>query len=279
MYQQFIVKAKEEISTVRSIIKTNENIRNLISKSGDRSCSKEYIKIIENLKSDIPKTKDWIRYDHCFAVTQLYAIYENFVENLIGDWLIVLPKLFVSYSELDERIQNTHRVGIGRLLIDLNKNRYEHLSIDRVISSLNDGISNEKQYELLPEAFLFHEQNLRREILEKLLADAGIDNTWTWVEKHRNIKNFVEEIRGSENTAEGELNELISYRNEAAHGAEMNNVLRLKPLLELCDFVESFCQALVELFAYKTRSNVKRKLVRQQKSVKSQNGSKNRKQV
>ena len=252
MYQQFLVKAKEDISTVRSIIKTNENLRNLILTSNNKQTSEEYIKIIGILKQDIPNTRDWRVYDHCSAVTKLYAIYENFVENLIRDWLGVLPTLFLSYSDLDERIKNTHRIGIGRLLLDLNKNRYEHLSIEEVIYGLYYGISSEKEYDLLPDAFLFHEQNLRRETLEKLLADAGISNTWTWVEKHRNIKNFVEEIRGGQNTVEGELNELISYRNDAAHGAVIDNFLGFNALLELCDFLESLCQALVELFAYKT---------------------------
>ncbi len=248
MYQQFLIKAQEDIATIRSIIKTNENLRNLILTSS----TKQNSKIIKILKQDIPKTRNWRIYDHCSAVTKLYAIYENFVKELIRDWLGVLSSLFVSYSDLDERIKNTHRIGIGRLLLDLKKNRYKHLSIDEVISGLYYGISKEKEYDLLPDAFLFHEQNLRREILEKLLADSGIDNTWNWIEKHRNIKNFVEEIRGSQNTAEGELNELISYRNDAAHGAIIDDFLGFNALLELCDFIEGLCQAVAELFAYKT---------------------------
>lgn len=42
---------------------------------------------------------------------------------------------------------------------------------------------------------------------------------------------FVEEVRGSENTAEGELNELIDYRNDAAHGAFVNTILSANELL------------------------------------------------
>ena len=250
MYQQVLVKATEDISTVRSILKTNENLRNLILTSNTKQTSEEYIKIIDILKQDIPETIYWRVYDHCSAVTKLYAIYENFVENLIRDWLGVLPTLFVSYSDLDESIKKTHRIGIGRLLVDLNKNRYEHLSIEEVIYGLYYGISREKEYNLLPDAFLFHEQNLRREILEKLLADAGIYNAWSWVCNHRSIKQFTQEI--NQTRIEAELNQLITYRNEAAHGTVINESLGFDSLLELCDFVEILCQALVELFAYKT---------------------------
>jgi hypothetical protein len=55
------------------------------------------------------------------------------------------------------------------LLLELKKNRYEHLSLEEVIRGLFHGVTGEKDYEILPDAFLFHEQNLRREPLEKML--------------------------------------------------------------------------------------------------------------
>ncbi|WP_446358366.1 MAE_28990/MAE_18760 family HEPN-like nuclease [Coleofasciculus sp. A1-SPW-01] len=131
-------------------------------------------------------------YDHCAVVTRLYAIYERFVENLIREWIQVLPDLFPVYADLEERICNTHRIGVARLLLDLTKNRFGHLSIEEVIRGLFYGASGTgTKYELLPDAFLLHEQNLRREPLEKMFADAGIGNAWTWVEKYRKIKNFI----------------------------------------------------------------------------------------
>ncbi|WP_181256750.1 MAE_28990/MAE_18760 family HEPN-like nuclease [Merismopedia glauca] len=194
---------------------------------------------------------EWQVYDSCAAVTRLYAIYESFVENLIGDWVRLLPKIVSNYSELGEKIQNTHREGTARLLLDLNKNRFQHLSIEKVVQGLFDGISHNQQYELLPEAFLLHEQNLRKEALEKLLADAGIENSWKWVLNSRKIKHFIEEVSASQNRAEGELKRLIDYRNEAAHGSvDRDQILGSQELLDLCDFIEAFCQALVELVSY-----------------------------
>ena len=252
MFKELLSKAKADITTVRSVIKTNENLRIIIS--SDRSTkilkSDERLKLIKEIKKDVPQITAWRIYDHCAAVTKLYAIYENFVEDLIRDWLILLPQLCQNYEDLDERIKNTHKLGVGRLLIDLNKNRYEHLTVEDVINGLFEGVNNKTNYELVAEAFLFHEQNLRKETLDKLLANAGILNSWKWIERHRSIKNFVEEVRGSQNTAEGELNELISYRNEAAHGALIDDFLRANALLEICDFIESLCKSLNDLFMY-----------------------------
>ncbi|NEP90714.1 MAG: hypothetical protein F6K18_30045 [Okeania sp. SIO2C2] len=45
------------------------------------------------------------------------------------------------------------------------------------------------------------------------------------------------------------LNQLISYRNEAAHGV-VDEILGTQELLDLGDFIKSLCQALAELVTY-----------------------------
>ncbi len=260
MFQNLLMALKANISTIRSIIKTNEKIRGIASR--DVSTYPEETKIVlMNIFQDIPEVTDWRIYDHCAVVTRLYAIYETFVEDLIRDWLIMLPELYPNYSDLDSKIRNTHKNGVGRLLGQLEddkddeelknkKKRYSHLSIEKVIQGLFAGKTGKNNYELLPDAFLFHEQNLREGTLSKLLADAGIQNAWSWVVKHKNIKYFIEEIRANQNNAEKELDLLIGYRNDAAHGTNIDNRLAANALLELCDFVENLCQALTELVTF-----------------------------
>ena len=46
MYQPLILKAQKEIATVRSVLKTNENLRNLIQQSQNQEKSEEYLKIV-----------------------------------------------------------------------------------------------------------------------------------------------------------------------------------------------------------------------------------------
>lgn len=246
MFQDILEIVQGDIYTIHQIIKTNDQLRDIIG----RQKSEEELIFLTQLIQNIPNAREWRIYEHCAAVTRLYAIYERFVEDLIRDWLAILPKIYLSYSDLEERIRTTHHMGVGKLLLDLNKNRYEHLSIEEVISGLFRGVSDGKGYELLPDAFLIHEQNLRKEILEKLLADAGIPYAWSWLEKHRTLKHFVQEVRGNQNTAEGELNELISYRNDAAHGEIPQDVLGSNSLIELCDFIKALCEALTELVTY-----------------------------
>ncbi len=250
MFDELIKTLIANIATIRAILQTNDRLRSIVFKKEGVNDDKleektEFIALIDK----VPDETEWQIYDHCAAVMRLYAIYERFVEDLISDWLLLIPELVSCYSNLEDKIQNTHREGIGRLLVDLNKNRFQHLSIEKVVQGLFNGITSAGQYELLPEAFLLHEQNLRKEVLAKLFADAGIENAWEWVKNHREINNFVEEVRGSQNTAEAELKQLIDYRNEAAHGF-VDQILGTQELLDLGDFVESLCKSLSELVTY-----------------------------
>ena len=254
MFQHLLQKVQINISTVRSVIETNEKMRTIAF--GERTLNKQDLPdnqqvLIDTLIQNVPELTEWRVYDHCAVVTRLYAIYERFVEDLITDWIQLLPDLFPIYSDLEKGIRDTHRIGVGRLLIDLTKDRYQHLSIEGVVQGLFRGVNaGAEKYQLIPDAFLFHDQNLRKEVLEKLFADAGIKNAWLWVEKHRDIKIFVENILANENTAEGELNQLISYRNDAAHGGDIDNFLGTNSLIELCDFIEILCKVLAELITY-----------------------------
>lgn len=240
-----------KISAIRAILQANKMLGEIAFNNARIQGSEDTVKLTEII-SKIPEKNEWQSYEHCAAVTRLYAVYENFVEDLISQWLRSLPQLVPSYSDLDERIKKTHREGVGRLLLDLKKkNRYKNLSENDVIEGLFYGVTGNNKYDLIPDAFLWHEQNLRKDILNNLLENAGIADAWNWVSKHRSVKKFVEEPLGSQSLAATRLDDLIIYRNEAAHRVVINELLGVDELLEFCDFIESLCQALVELVTYR----------------------------
>jgi len=244
MSQESLAKVTKDIATVRFIIQTNDRLRQIL-----------FEQVIEenlnSLKEVAPNKNDWRIYDDSAVVTRLYAIYENFVENLIKDWIKELPKIFTLYSDLPETIRRTYERGVAQLLEERQKKqgRFNHLSVENVIRGLYWGVTGNPQYKLIPDAFLFHSQNLRKDALQELLANGRIPDSWKWIKNHRNIRDFIEEVRGNENTADGELQEFINYRNEAAHG-DLENFQHAQKLLYLCYFVAALCQAIAELVDY-----------------------------
>jgi predicted transcriptional regulator len=182
MFEQLIQRVQENICIIQETIQTNERLRKIaFEETPEMITIREYFQTQELTKQiiqGIPNRQKWLEYDRCAVVTRLYAVYESFVENLIATWLQRLPEIIPRYADLDERIRNTHREGVGRLLVELKKARFSSVLTDRtVVESLFSGIAGYQKYNLIPQAFLFHEQNLRKDILEKLLADAGIPNT------------------------------------------------------------------------------------------------------
>jgi hypothetical protein len=250
MFDAIRQNASSNVDTICSVLKINDNLREILFSPDDsgRKILAQHEKLTSLLKN-IPQRKDWQICDHCTAVTQLYAVYESFVEKLILEWLQVVPNLFPNYSDLEPKIQNAHREGIGRLLIELNKNRFKELTAEKVVQGFLAGVTGSETYELLPEAFLSQDQNLRQEVLEKLFADVGINKVWSWLKKHREIKYFIEEIRGDQSTVEAELKRFIDYRNGAAHGG-VDEILTTQELLDLGVFVKALCNALAELVTY-----------------------------
>jgi hypothetical protein len=251
MFNELLNKSTHSINTIRSIIKFNEHLRDKLSATQNSE--------LLAFKQIAPNLDEWKSYERCSVVTRLYAIYESFVENIIKDWIISLPEIFESYAELPEKIQTTHQIGAAKLLQELggNNNRYEHLSVPNIIKALYIGaISSQEKYELVTDAFILHNQNLRKDILVKLFADAGISQSWDWIENHRYIKEIA---NGSRNYAETQIKELIDYRNQAAHSDRFDESLGINKLLEMCDVVEKICQALTELVTYEAIEHSKSK--------------------
>jgi len=256
MFEDILNATRENTATIRAVIQTNARLREFAFGKETETVKKlKNNAQIKELLEGVPSRMKWSEYEYCGVVTRLYSIYESFVEDLITEWLKLLPQLIPRYSDLEEKIRNTHREGVGRLLLELNKRRFQNLSVEKIVKGLCEGVSDREEYELIPEAFLFHEQNLRKDILKKLLADAGIDNAWNWVKKHRDVKRFVEEIKENQNTVEGELEQLIYYRNEAAHRFDSSKYeykkIGTQDLLDLTYFIESLSQALAELVTYR----------------------------
>jgi len=177
----------------------------------------------------------------------LYAIYERFVEEVIADLLSTLPSLF-RYAELPNSFHEEHRFGVAHVLQQVGKSipKYRSLSAQEIVKDYYEAVSGTAaNYRISPLIMLRSEQNLRMNILETLFNRIGIDGMHQWLARHRLIVNFIQQIRGNQNTVEAELTSFIQDRNEAAHG-EVINVLGKEALLEYCAFVNAICEALYE---------------------------------
>lgn len=246
MYSPLLERTSKSIDALRRHLGTSDALRSAIHE-GAFSCKKEASCFPRELllASSAPDRVEWRIIDHCATVTRIYAIYEQFAHEMIREHLALLQR-FAKFDRLPEEVQNGYRRGLSIILEKKDGPRYGHLNLQGLIEQYSLALTA-KSYSLEPLAMLIHEQNLRLPELGRIFANSGIPKMESWVEKNRSIRNFFEAGSRIGATAEGELSELIKYRNDAAHGSiNVDDLLGLDFLYEFCDFTQALCSALAE---------------------------------
>lgn len=248
MFSIYTDKLRNEVATIQSALTTHDRVRALVYSPEETAlpAASGGPDLLSPLKTNAPPLLAWRIYDHCAAFTRLYAVYERFVADIVSEWLTILPDLYRQYSDLPEAVRNGHRVGAAEILQKIGGDRYAHLSEESVLRGIFEGVAGNSPYQLLFDAFMIDEQNLRHDILTKLFARIGISGAWGWVNTHGAIQRFIDEVRGNSSSAESELRSFVLHRNDAAHG-EVDEVVATDEIKKVADFIVILCNVLAEL--------------------------------
>lgn len=246
MFEALLEQSKRSVEAVRRHVDSSSAIRSLIA-ARNITCTKEPSCFdLKPFYEKTPSPTDWKIIDHCSAVTRLYAIYEQFVHELLREFLTFLENN-VSYSDLDAALRTEHRRALGQILMNMDRERYRSLRFESVIGDLSEAFAEPGKYRLLPEAMLNHDQNLRMIELSALCNRCGVRGVQEWLSKHHSVKNFFSEQPRQSDKADAELKQLVDYRNDAAHGGiEIDAVLGADTLIEYADFLSALFEALAE---------------------------------
>ena len=250
MFSTYSEKLREEAETIKSVLMTHDQIRSLIYSSDGAVIPSAGSDPLVSLKATAPSLLPWRIYDHCAAYTRLYAVYEQFIRDIVSAWLKALPDLYKQYQSLPEGIRKGHRIGVAEILSRLAGGRYEHLSEHVVLQGIHDGVSGKTPYSLLADAFILDGPNFRAETLNELFARIGISDGWAWVSTHGMIQRFIEDECGESSSAESELRSFVQNRNNAAHG-EVDEIVGMEGIKKVADFIISLCSVIAELFMSK----------------------------
>lgn len=192
----------------------------------------------------------WHIYDHCAAFTRLYAIYATYVDELIEEYLRILPTLYVTYDQLPRPIVVQHRLGLGLILGKLGEGgAYNHLNERDLITTLSHGLTGGTPYKLIKHAFLTDRQNYRLEVLGRLLGYLGIDNAAQQLSNNRALTSFLETTKPETTTVQSELDQFVKRRNEAAH-TDVSDIVATEEVRKTADFILHLGQALAEVISY-----------------------------
>lgn len=257
MHTALLDRSIEAIGAVRKHISFSANLRSLTAapsvdfKAED---GEECLNLSEVL-NEAPDATNWKVIDHCSAVTRVYAIFESFVLQALREYLAFLSGAY-TLSALGVEFRAKYTRGIGQILLDQDKQRYQRLDVGSVLSAANDAMGGKAGYQLQPEALLRAEQNLRMPELQRLFGQCGLTGLEPWIIAHNSMKAFFAEQSRLSETPASELKQIVEYRNEAAHG-EVDDVLGADVLVEFTHFFEALCRSIVDFIQYDTLRRAK----------------------
>jgi hypothetical protein len=245
MFTSFTTRLRGEIDTLKLVLDAHDGLRTLIYASepseGQGDAHLEHIRQSGLLKPA------WQIYDHCAAFTRLYAIYEQFVDDLASDYLRVLPQLYRHFVDLPQSVRIQLRLGIGQILGKLGKDGpYRDLAEMQVIEGWAEGLLGKARYSLLSEAFLIDQQNYRSSTLANLFRYLGFEDCWRWIEKHPAMIAYMTRQRDANETPKTLLHDLVEYRNKASH-TDVRETVAVDEIKSIADYVTVLCDALSQL--------------------------------
>jgi hypothetical protein len=208
---------------------------------------------LDAVRSHAPQKLAWQLFDHCAAVTRIYALFEQAVCDLVSEYLAFLPKTAPAYRDLNEDIRIQYRIGVAHILSKWksSKSLYSHLAEDAIAAGLADGL-RQMPYALLSDAFLIDSDNFRTDTINRLFKRFGFEDAFSWVRAAPRIQEFCTKNLGTE-SADSYLNEFVRARNEAAHG----NIATVSSVKEILTYAE-FSALVIEELASLLRSHMVR---------------------
>jgi len=133
MFEGLLNNLKDEIKTIRSIINISEKLREIIADNPSQLNTED----LKYLQANAPLGDKWLVNDHCSSITRLYALYENFVENLVGDWTDSWQWI-ENHKKVKNFIDNNSRGSVENELknfIELRNNSAHGKEIDTVLNA------------------------------------------------------------------------------------------------------------------------------------------------
>lgn len=256
MHTALLDRSLEALVAVRKHISFSVNLRNQVGAPAF-GCRAEGAPCfdIERILGDAADTTSWRVIDHCAAVTRIYALFESFVLQILREYLTFLSGAY-TLTALGNEFRLKYTRGLGQILLEQDKQRFRTLDIETIIKAAGDAVSDKAGYQLLPEALLRTEQNLRMQELQRLFGQCGLSGIEKWVTSHPAIGEFFAAQSRLSETAASELRQIVDYRNEAAHG-DVDDVLGAEVLIEFTQFFEALCRSIVDFIQYDTLRRAK----------------------
>ena len=198
-------------------------------------------------------------FEYKAIIMSLYGILEKYISDWIKEHIDTIPNLIPSYDKLPEEITKNH-FDLSIDLISLIKKEYDkyvHLRKEDVLTRLSSCINTPTNYKLNSDSFIPKSGNLKHSKVVEAFSLLNIKDLSTKLKNNNNISGILKEQYGDNiaNTKDELLfqiiNDLVTRRNEIAHGVNIDEILGVTEFDDYIDFLEKYGQAIFETLVEK----------------------------
>lgn len=219
--------------------------------------------LADNIKnhavSVLRKNTDEKIYDYNANIISLYGYWEQYIEDVIKEYLAELKGLNSGNDDKNEAVRPRYRKSIIGLFnkITGNSPKFKHLTDEKLVNAMYVGLSK-KQNDYIPEAFFQSGGNYNYAETSDCLKRLGFSSIDNDLKFYPALKAYFmgeglseEKIKNSSvETLFSKLDNLVSFRNEIAHGgSDGSTILCIEEINDYITFMKSFATSVFERFA------------------------------
>lgn len=242
MFSNAYTHLEQEVSAVLSLLATTAALRQLLGAHHLTLEPNDIESDLTHIQSISPSVAEWAVLEHSATISRLYALFEQFFETVVGDWVRFRTK-DQPYTQLPEAFRKAYSEGFAVILSSTSRAQYAHLSEADMVLEYNAALTGKPSYNLTEECLTFHSNNLRWNDINDIFRRCGLDGFDNWVSNSTIMRNHFQSTQRIAEQANNKLTNFVQYRNDAAHGAVgLDEVLGSAGLEEYAVFIRSLSE-------------------------------------
>ncbi len=199
------------------------------------------------------------KFEYKSIIISLYGVLENHINVWIQEHINNISNIYHDYSSIPEAIHKNHfnlSIKLISILNDKRLSKYNHINKNAILEKLNTCVNGSKEFELNAEAFIPVSGNLTHNSIDEAFKKTDINLNTDLIRSEEFVAFLETIIDGNIQNKKVEdlyatINNLVSRRNDIAHGNDTNNILSFSTLEDYIIFITEYCKAIFSIIQEK----------------------------
>lgn len=199
-----------------------------------------------------PSTVDWRVLEHTLTITHLYALFEQFFEETVAEWVDFLAANF-PFHQLPSKVRSSYQAGFAKVIGKLPSPRFPTFTANNLVNDFHEALSGKDPYRLEPTLITYRSNNLRWSEICEIFGRCNVSSLNDWASANDRVSNHIGDVHNKvAEQVESRLANFVQHRNDCSHGlATPDEILGHEDLLEMIEFITAVADSLSQLISWK----------------------------